>query len=210
MYMNYDYENVRGVTLKFEKRLSNNFAARVDYTYQKAEGTFTSPNDAFTAYTNHQQKRLNLIPMGFDQPHTLNAVLRYQLDKWTFSIIGQLTSGTPYTPSFNSKEATGTFNGLLQNSERSPSRRNVDLTVNREFTISKIRFNAFLNVYNLFDFRDALTVYGDSGRADVTSTIDPVSAGYNASRIGTVEEWAKRPDWYSAPRQVQVGLSIGF
>ena len=60
------------------------------------------------------------------------------------------------------------------------------------------------------DFCDALNVYGDTGKADVTSTIDPSKQGYVASRIGTVEEWAKQPGWYSAPRQIQFGLSVGF
>jgi outer membrane receptor protein involved in Fe transport len=212
MFMNLDYENVRGITLKLDKRMTNNLSVRVDYTYQKAEGTYTSPSDAYTAYTNNQQKRLSLIPMGFDQPHTLNVMVRYQLKQWMVSAIGQLTSGTPYTPANRSGEVVGTVGatGLAQNSEYTPVRRNVDLTVNRIFSVGKLRLNAFINVYNLFDIRDALTVYGDTGKADVTSTIDPVKQGYIASRIGTVEEWAKQPSWYSAPRQIQAGLSVGF
>ena len=212
MYMNLDYENVRGVTVKLEKRMSNHFSVRVDYTYQKAEGTYTSPNDAYTAYTNHQQKRLALIPMGFDQPHTLNALVRYHLGRWTVSAIGQLTSGTPYTPANPTGEVIGGVEaiGLAYNSEYTPTRRNVDLTINREFLFGRQRLNAFINVYNLFDFCDALNVYGDTGKADVTSTIDPSKQGYVASRIGTVEEWAKQPGWYSAPRQIQFGLSVGF
>jgi hypothetical protein len=212
MYMNLDYENVRGITVKIEKRMTSNLSVRVDYTYQKAEGTYTSPNDAYTAYVNHQQKRLALIPMGFDQPHTLNALIRYHLGRWTVSAIGQLTSGTPYTPANPTGEVIGGVEaiGLAYNSEYTPTRRNVDLTVNREFLLGKQRLNAFINVYNLFDFRDALTVYGDTGKADMTSAIDPAKHGYVASRIGTVEEWAKQPSWYSAPRQIQVGLSVGF
>jgi outer membrane receptor protein involved in Fe transport len=212
MFMNLDYENVRGVTVKLDKRMTKNLSVRVDYTYQRAEGTYTSPTDAYTAYTSHQQKRLALIPMGFDQPHTLNTLIRYQLGRWMFSAIGQLTSGTPYTPSFPAGEVFGTSasKGLLQNSEYTPMRRNVDLTVNRGFSAGRLRLNAFVNVYNVFDFRDALTVYGDTEKADVTSTIDPTKQTYVASRIGTVEEWAKQPSWYSAPRQVQAGLSVGF
>ncbi|MDM7925462.1 MAG: TonB-dependent receptor [bacterium] len=212
MFMNLDYENVRGVTVKLDKRMSRNWSVRVDYTFQRAEGTYTSPTDAYTAYTNHQQKRLALIPMGFDQPHTLNALVRCQFGQWMVSAIGQLTSGTPYTPSFPAGEAFGSAasKGLLQNSEYTPMRRNVDLTVNRGLSVGKLRVNAFVNVYNVFDFRDALSVYGDTEKADVTSTIDPKKQGYVASRIGTVEEWAKQPSWYSAPRQIQAGLSVGF
>lgn len=212
MFMNLDYENVRGITVKLNKRMTKNLSVRVDYTYQRAEGTYTSPTDAYTAYINHQQKRLALVPMGFDQPHTLNVLVRYQVRRWTISAIGQLTSGTPYTPANRAGEVIGSVEaiGLAYNSEYAPTRRNIDLCVNREFLVGRLRLNAFINVYNLFDFRDALTVYGDTGRADKTSTIDPVRQGYDPSRIGTVEEWAKQPSWYSAPRQVQAGLSIGF
>ena len=212
MFMNLDYENVRGVTIKIEKRMTNNLSVRLDYTYQKAEGTYTSPTDAYTAYTNHQQKRLALIPMGFDQPHTLNALVRYYLGGWMISAIGQITSGTPYTPANRSGEVIGAVEaiGLAYNSEYTPTRRNIDLTVNREFSVGKLRLNLFVNIYNLLDFRDALAVYGDTGKADVTSTIDPAKQDYVDARIGTVEEWAKQPSWYSAPRQIQAGLSIGF
>ena len=212
MFMNLDYENVRGVTIKVEKRMTNNLSVRLDYTYQKAEGTYTSPTDAYTAYTNHQQKRLALIPMGFDQPHTLNALVRYYIGGWTISAIGQITSGTPYTPANRTGEVVGSVEaiGLAYNSEYTPMRRNIDLTINRVLSVGKLQMNVFVNVYNLFDFRDALAVYGDTGKADVTSTIDPARQSYVDTRIGTVEEWAKQPSWYSAPRQIQAGLSIGF
>ena len=134
------------------------------------------------------------------------------MGRWTVSAIGQLTSGTPYTPANPTGEVIGGVEaiGLAYNSEYTPTRRNVDLTINREFLFGRQRLNAFINVYNLFDFCDALNVYGDTGKADVTSTIDPSKQGYVASRIGTVEEWAKQPGWYSAPRQIQFGLSVGF
>ncbi len=211
-YTNKDYENVRGFTVKFEKRMTRNFAARVDYTYQKAEGTYTGPGDAFTAYNNNQEERLALIPMGFDQPHTLNAVLRYKLSDWMFSMIGNVWSGTPYTPSFRSGEAvgSGSYSGLQQNSQRKPIQRNVDLTIDRAIRMAGLRFNVFMNIYNVLDLHDVTNVYSDTQKADETTQRDPEMAGYDANRIGTVEEWAKQPSWYTSPRQIQIGLSVGF
>ncbi len=211
-YTNKDYENVRGFTVKFEKRMTRNFAARVDYTYQKAEGTYTSPADAYTAYNNNQEQRLALIPMGFDQPHTLNAVVRYRLSSWMFSMIGNIWSGTPYTPTFRSGEAmgSGSYSGLQQNSQRKPIQRNVDLTIDRGIRMAGLNFNLFMNVYNVFDIHDVTNVYSDTQKADETSTRDPEMAGYDANRIGTVQEWAKQPSWYTSPRQIQIGLSVGF
>lgn len=211
-YENKDYENVRGFTFRLEKRMTSRFGARIDYTFQKAEGTYTNPIDAYNAYLNNEEKRLTLIPMGFDRPHTLNLVLRYQLAQWTFSLIGNYWSGTPYTPSFRSGEVVGSsaFSGLPTNSARVPPQRNVDLYVNRQFFVNNLRLNVFVNFYNVFDIRDAGAVYGDTGKPNVTSTRDPKRVGYDPKRVGTVEEWAKQPSWVSGPRQIQVGVSVGF
>jgi len=33
---------------------------------------------------------------------------------------------------------------------------------------------------------------------------------YDPVRIGTIEEYVKQPGWYTSPRQVQIGMSLGF
>jgi len=121
-------------------------------------------------------------------------------------------SGTPYTPTFRSGEAvgSGSYSGLQQNSQRKPLQRNVDLTIDRALQVAGLHFNVFMNVYNVFDLHDVTNVYADTQKADETSTRDPVMAGYDAKRIGTVEEWAKQPSWYTSPREIQLGLSVGF
>ena len=68
----------------------------------------------------------------------------------------------------------------------------------------------FTNVYNLLDTRDAVAVYSDTGSPDYTTNITPERVPYNAKRIGTVESYVLRPDWYTAPREIQCGLSIVF
>ena len=67
-----------------------------------------------------------------------------------------------------------------------------------------------MNIYNVLDIRDETSVYSDTGTADYTTTIDPTRISYSSLRIGTVEEYAVQPTWYSTPRQIQAGLSIGF
>ncbi|RPH98662.1 MAG: TonB-dependent receptor, partial [Calditrichaeota bacterium] len=100
MYENRDYANVRGITLSLKKRYSNRFSAWIDYSFQKAEGTYSNPNDAFIASIALQEPRLAMIPLDWDQNHTLNGRLIYQYDTWTISLVGQYWTGKPYTPSF--------------------------------------------------------------------------------------------------------------
>ncbi len=211
-YENKDYENVRGVTLKIEKRYSNNFSARLDYSYQVAEGTYSNPNDAYDDITANKEPRKTLIPMNWDQNHTLNGSFAYRVSNWTISMIGRYWTGRPYTPQFASGEVLGSsaYSGLKENSSRLPSQNSFDLYINKLFQFSSLRLELFLNVYNLFDQKDEISVYGDTGSAEYTTTIDPSTIPYNAKRIGTIEDYVNQSGWYTEPRQVQVGLIIGF
>jgi len=212
MYENKDYSNVRGFTLKVEKRHSRNFSARIEYTFSIAEGTYSNPADAFNAYQAQEEPRLALIPLNWDRRHTLNGSLVYQRSGWAFSLIGRFWTGLPYTPSFPFGEFVGgsSLIGLRENSERNPSQKNVDLTFRRMIPLGRAEISLFCNIYNLFDNRDEVSVYGDTGTADYTTYVNPEKIGTNPGRIGTVEDYVLQPGWYTPPRQVQVGMSVGF
>jgi hypothetical protein len=212
-YVNKDYEGVKGITLKIEKRLSDNYLFRADYTFQSAEGTYSNPNDEFNDIAANRAPVLQLLPTNWDQKHTFNAQLIYQISDWTFSLIGRYWSGQPYTPSFPVGIAATETGGQLTNSARLPSQRGLDLTINKLFMFSGLRLELFLNVYNLLDLRDQTNVYTDTGSADYTTTIDPSNPAYNSyneNRISTIEDFALQPSWYTGPRQVQLGLILGF
>jgi hypothetical protein len=212
-YENKDYENVRGITLKVEKRLSNHYSFRTDYTFQTAEGTYSNPVDAYNAALANQAPVLSLLPMNWDQRHTFNAQLILDISQWTVSLIGRYWSGRPYTPNFTVSERGGAsaVSGLTTNSARRPQQRNLDVTVNRLFHLNqRFTLEFFINVYNVLDVRDAAVVYGDTGSPEYTTTINPSKIPYNAERISTVEDFVLQPSWYTAPRQVQLGIIFGF
>jgi outer membrane receptor for ferrienterochelin and colicin len=213
MFENKDYSNVRGVTLKLEKRFANNYSFRADYTFQSAEGTYSNPQDAFNAALRNQAPNLSLIPMGWDQRHTFNTQVIYSLSNWTFSLIGRYWSGRPYTPTFPQSDRVGSsaYSGLRTNSARRQAQKAVDLTINKAFKLfSNIDLEFFVYVYNLFDERDQTYIYTDTGSADYTTTIDPTEIPYSANRVSTVEDFINQPSWYTAPRQVQFGVILGF
>lgn len=160
----------------------------------------------------NQEPRLNLVPLNWDQRHTVNARVVYTLSGWTCSLIGQLWSGRPYTPTFPTGEARGeaAFSGLQENMSRKPIWKMVDLTLSKRFPFQEFYLDVFMNVYNLFDIRNELNVYSDTGTAGYTSTIDPAKIPYDPSRIGTVDELVKQSGWYNSPRQIQIGMALGF
>jgi hypothetical protein len=213
MFENKDYENVRGITLKLEKRMSGNFSFRTDYTFQIAEGTYSSPTDEYNDALNDRAPVLALIPMNWDQRHTFNAQLMYNISGWTVSLIGRYWSGRPYTPSFPASESVGqsAVFGLTTNSARLPAQRGLDMTINKTFPLaSRVNLNFFVNVYNVLDLRDAVAVYTDTGSPDYSTGIKPSQIPYSATRVSTVEDFVNNSSWYIAPRQVQVGLALGF
>ena len=212
IYENRDYANVRGITFRAEKRYTSNFFAEVDYSYQVAEGSYSNPNDAFSAIQNEQEPRKNLIPLNWDQRHTLNAQLIYRLNSWTASLIGKYRTGLPYTPSFAVGERVGgtTLSALPDNSARNPIIASLDMYLTKSFRFGRTEFTLFLYAYNLTDNRAATSVFGDTGSTAYTTNPKEELITVNSLRIGTYEDLYSRPDWYIAPRQLQAGLQIGF
>ena len=211
-YENKEYANVRGVTIKLDKRYSNHFSAGLDYMFEVAEGTYANPDDAFNAINNQQEPLKSIIPLPWDQNHTLNGRLVTRVGSWTASLIGRYWSGRPYTPSFYVGEVVGATArvGLKENSARLPARKNVDIYIAKRFNLANMYMDLFMNIYNVFDTRDETNVYTDTGTAEYTTNVKPDQILYNPNRVGTVEQWVIHPEWYTAPRQIQVGLSVGF
>ncbi len=210
-YENKDYENVKGITLKIEKRFSENYSFRADYTLQSAEGTYSDATDAYNDMQNNRAPVIALLPLNFDQRHTLNLQFMYSISDWMFSLIGRYWSGLPYTPSaVSGSTGSSAATGFTINSARLPEQKIIDLTISRMIQLtSKLNIQLFLNVYNLLDQRDATSVYTDTGSPEYTTT-NTVARVYNPLRIGTVEDFTNQWSWYTAPRQVQIGLALGF
>jgi len=212
VYENKDYSNVRGVTVKLERRFDNNFSAGLNYSLQFAEGSYSNPTDAFAAAISQQEPNIALIPLNWDQRHTLNARFSVNIKKWMLSMIGTYNSGLPYTPTIGTGEATGStaYVGWRENSSRRPTVKNVDLMLSRAFEFGALNYTLFINIYNVFDIRDETNVWSDTGTAGYTTNIQPEKIPYNPLRISTVEDYLARPHWYTSPREVQLGLRISL
>jgi outer membrane receptor protein involved in Fe transport len=206
-------------TFSVTKRMSNHFSANADYTFQYAEGTYTNPYDAFTALQNNADRRISLIPMGYDQRHTLNGNITFSHDfgigPLSATLLGQYRTGNPYTPTYRSGESTGSSaaGSIPENSEYTPDVKNVDLYISQSFKTGSLRFGLFVKVYNLFDTRNVYGVYTDTGSPYYTSTPNLSTMYYNPqdpTRVGTAAESIKNMGFFAGPRRIQVGLSVGF
>jgi outer membrane receptor protein involved in Fe transport len=203
-YINRDYGNARGIIISLEKRHSHGFSATLDYTFQVAQGNASDPNSVFLDNETDppRQSQKQLAPLDWDRRHSLNATATVgTLNDFTVTIIGKLGSGLPYTPEFQNQR-TG-----LVNSETRPTIVTVDLYATKYVDFFGAPLNVFAKVYNVFDALNELDVFTDTGRAGYS-----LAALYTGKPRGvnSIEQYFTRPEFYSAPRQVIIGLGISL
>ena len=206
-YINRDYGNIRGITFAVNKfpTQSDHLSMSLDYTFQVAEGNASDPNQEFNNQQSDPPKKSNIqvVPLNWDQRHTINLSVTYSNPSlFTASFIGQYQSGFPYTPAIQSLEQT------FENSDRKPANYTVDLRISKKFVFKSLDYNVFLKVYNVFDRRNEIDVYTDTGRAGYSLVSHYV--GERTATVNTLDEWLRRPDYYSPPRMVVVGFGIQF
>jgi outer membrane receptor for ferrienterochelin and colicin len=210
IYVNKDYENVRGLTISLNKRPSNYYSYNVSYTYQVAEGTNSNPADEYYTQKNNGSPVKTLIPMSWDQPHTFNATLGLGDNNLGVFFIGRYGSGMPYTPTYVSSTIRGQSlqSALPTNSQRKPSNITFDMRAFKTLSIGKQTITLSLKVFNLFDTENANDVFSDTG--DPSRTLTGNNVADNSTRVNTVAEYLKSPWFYSTPREVQIGFEMGF
>ena len=207
-YVNVDYGAVQGFTISLDRRLTNGFGANLDYTYQVAKGNTSDPEDDFNKATANPPIAINqeLVPLNWDRRHSLNLTVTAGDPKNLLaSFIVRLGSGLPYTPA-QENQRTG-----LENSGNMPMFFNTDMYITKYFDLFNLPLSVFLKIYNLFDTANEDNVFSDTGRAGYTLALTQAEQVAGPVRgDNTLQQYYSRPDFYSAPRQVEIGVSLIF
>lgn len=213
-YVNKDYGNIKGLTFSLTKRKTRDdmLGASIDYTFQVAEGNDTDANSFFLDLSSGRQSEKLPVPLNWDQTHTLNGVVSVGAERnWMLTLVGTLTTGLPYTPELFEQDII-----LTPNSGRKPIQSNIDLLMEKSVPFSNVMFTVFLKVYNLFDTLNERFVYNDTGRATYSlleTKGGPQETNRIAERVPGIRpatEYFVRPNYYSAPREVRLGLTLEF
>ena len=209
-FINRDYSNVRGVALTIHKRLANYYSLDLAYTFQEAEGTNSGEEEEFFSFRDSKEPTKALSPLDWDQRHTVNLSLLVAQRSWGVGLIGRYGSGLPYSPTIVQATRIGqnVFSGLRKNSRRKPDFLTFDLRLFKKLPIAGTEFTLFANVYNLFDRRNEVDVFTDTGRAD--QTLEAINITREDVGNNTLTEFFTRPDFYSEPREVQLGIEFSF
>jgi len=204
-FINRDYANVRGLVLVFDKRFSNYFSAKLDYTYQIAEGNSSDP---YAVYNKNQtnppiEESKTVVPLSWDQRHTLNLSVNVGIPgDWTVGLIFQYGSGMPYTEDPKVSRGVRFENGGIR-----PTYLNLDLRADKIFNVFGLNIRTYITIYNALDIRNEFGVYSTTGRANAD-----LNTQYAVDVIGlnTIEEYINNPAMYSTPREVRVGIGFDF
>lgn len=206
-YVNIDYGNVKGITLALERRQVNGIGASLDYTYQIAKGPHSDPKDAYNDLKANKEPTKQVLPLDWDRRHQLNMTVTFSpWPQFALSVIGRLGTGLPYSP----QNPHGKLTASPKNSGRKPTIYKVDIYTYRNFKLANLNLSLFLRVYNLLDRLNEKDVYTDTGRATYSVSRQLESAGLRPQGLNTYDEYIKRPDYYSEPREIQAGFEIEF
>ena len=104
----------------------------------------------------------------------------------------------PYTPEYQSQRTS------FENSGRKPFHYNIDGQFSYHLTWGNNIILFFFKVYNLTDRQNELLVFPDTGRAGYSL----ISQYVPDNRYFTLEDYLKRPDYFSEPRKILFGIKM--
>lgn len=122
----------------------------------------------------------------------------------------QYQSGNYYFTNYFIYKNSGRPTGLNKK-EQMPSINLVDLNLEQKLPFELLESSVFISVENLFDKRNLLKVYPQTGKADLK---DDELFNYNLKRTNPssiyLKTGAENPDFYSPPRKITAGIRLKF
>jgi len=210
IFTNNSFARVQGIDLSVEKRLSDFWSAKLDYTLSVARGNESTPTEEAYNIFEGRPRSIKEFYLNFDRRHDISATVSLFLpDNYGFSLVGfhplanlrcsilaKISSGLPYTPI--SDDRTKYFE---KNSARMPWTKAVDFRLEKFFPVSQVNFSVFIEALNVFDWLNPLIVQPRTGK---------VWDDGKSKLFGSGEDYMHDPGDVGAPRIVRAGASIGL
>lgn len=196
-YGNLDFATIKGLSLEYHLRQSQNLALQANYTLQIANGTGSNANSQGGLTTRGNIRTLS--PIDRDERHALKLTLDYRygggreyngprlfdldiLANTGVNLQGFIVSGRPYTQRIRATPFGGTGYAGSFNGARKPWTYTLDMRVDKTFAIptslkeSPLFLNISLRVLNLLNTANPRAVYPVTG--------SPYDSGYLQSQDG--------------------------
>lgn len=152
-FENVDFGNSKGVEFTLNKRFSNYYSARVNYTLSQTLISTSSPMTAAQTVSSAPIVYKSFLA-DWDRTHNFSALVRFSNPgKWALSITSSLKSGKPYSVLAEQR-----------NTERMPWNSNVNMKMDKYLRIGGLRGSLYLQIFNVFDRKNIYWVYPGTGK----------------------------------------------
>jgi hypothetical protein len=240
-----------GLELSLRVRRIQRIQAQINYTLQDARGTNSFANGAASLLnvTGGEVMPSQVVPLDYAQAHRGSVSLDYRwgkddggpiLSQLGFNLLFTFNSGHPYTHATGTGGQQGTDLGAILNDADARSRFPVepinnsvtpwvyqlDLRVDKSFSIGSVNVNVYAYVQNLLNTKNVVNVYYRTGNAyDDGWLSDPVASGntvnnpvygptyvrlYEVMNLQNNQNSVRQNGFmnFGAPRQLRVGAKL--
>lgn len=216
-YRNSDYGRGRGFELTMEKRGGGYVNGFLSYTYAFAYGKASQTNDNYLTDFELSRDPLSESPLDNDVRHSLKSSIQFYVpttvkprlfglpipNGWSMGVVALVESGRPFTPSRSYPNITQSQGEDIQNNSlRRPALVNFDIRFEKELKMMGLDYRFIAWVENVFDNRNVVTVYTDTGRPDTRQNQSGVIKG------GT--PYDANPANWDFGRQVRLGVELNI
>lgn len=216
-YQNSDYGRSRGFELQLDKRGGGYVNGSLSYSYAFAYGKASEANQNYLGNEELQREPLSEAPLNDDIRHRLVANVQVFIpttvkprlfglpipNGWSLAVEALIESGRPFTPDRsypNLAQIAG--EDIQRNVMRMPSTVVFDVRFTKDFKFVGLDYSFIVWVENLFDSRNVVYVYRNTGRPDTQRNESQVVKG------GT--EYDLNPANWDYGRQIRLGLEINL
>lgn len=243
---NIDFGTVKGMSFVYDLRRTGNISLTANYTLQFADGSGSGATSGLSLINNGQPNLRTILPLDFDQRHAITTTIDYRYGngssyngptikgKDIFANAGanfqvRMGSGTPYTQQSNVTQDAAfgiSQRGVLEgqiNGSRLPFQFRIDARIDKSFKMNYGKskrmadFNVYLQIQNLLDTRNVVSVYRYTGNPDddgyLSSALAQNSIQAQTDTQAFIDQYRMKvnnPNNYTLPRRIRLGVLINF
>ncbi|MDD3807191.1 MAG: TonB-dependent receptor [Candidatus Marinimicrobia bacterium] len=222
-FVNGDYGTVKGFSLAYNLRRTQNLRMTLNYTLQWAAGTGSTSDGQYKIVWQGGNFPTYVAPLDFDQRHTASLNVDYRTGNKGFiknfgvNALINFGSGRRYTPTVIVSEVfppTSNTPVAAINSGTMPWTFQTDLSIDKSFFVGgKTQFTTYLSIINLFNRDNVRTVYSGTGNPDddgYLATPAGQSLADTELKVKAYKARLSNPYNYENARQVLLGVRFNF
>jgi outer membrane receptor protein involved in Fe transport len=231
-YVNTDYARSRGLELEYKKRIGKWFSGNASFSYSIVTGKSSSADEGVLVLTGDLDESIKEEYVTWDRPINASLSLNFYvekgnplfgfapgiLDDYNLYLRFFYQSGKRYTPAVftNSYQTDGRpiyeFVRRERNSKLGDDWFWVDLNFEKYVSIDKLKFSIFVEVNNLFNFKNSAIINPVTGKAYEFG--DPVPNSWNDPNYpdlqAPINPYPFNPARYLTKRNIKFGISFRF